>query len=82
MTADNDPPTFDAIADQTVNEDSGSTVVVITGISVGPVNEATQTFTTFSAASATTATETTAAHWGMSERVNCRSARNTPPGAR
>ena len=35
VNAVNDPPTFDAIADQTVNEDAGTQNVSITGVSAG-----------------------------------------------
>jgi len=46
ITPINDEPVFDAIADQTVNEDSGTTNVSITGINVGGGSfESTQTYT-------------------------------------
>src|SRR5262249_44480432 len=35
----NDPPTLDAIADLTINEDAGPQIVNLTGISAGPPNE-------------------------------------------
>jgi hypothetical protein len=39
----NDAPSFDAISDQEVAQDSGTTDVGITGVSAGPANEADQT---------------------------------------
>lgn len=41
----NDTPTFDAIVDQSVNEDSSSQDVAITNVSSGPENESSQTAT-------------------------------------
>ena len=55
VTAVNDAPTLDAIADVTVNEDAGATVVTLTGISTGPSNESGQTLTSFTASSSNTA---------------------------
>jgi YD repeat-containing protein len=45
VTAVNDAPTLDAIADQVVLEDSGTTDVALTGIGPGPEEESTQTVT-------------------------------------
>src|SRR5581483_6788964 len=39
----NDPPAFDAIANQAVNENSGTSTVTLTGITAGPLEDATQT---------------------------------------
>jgi VCBS repeat-containing protein len=50
----NDPPTFDAIADQTVNEDAPLQTVSITGVAAGPANESTQTVTFTATSSDTT----------------------------
>jgi len=40
VTAVNDPPTFDPIADLVIDEDAGQQTVTVTGISGGGVNEA------------------------------------------
>jgi hypothetical protein len=45
VIAVNDPPTFNAIADQTVNEDAGPQTVQICGVSPGPAYDAGQTVT-------------------------------------
>jgi VCBS repeat-containing protein len=45
VTAVNDAPTFDAIIDQTVNEDAAATSLTVTGVSAGPANEAGQVVT-------------------------------------
>jgi len=45
VTGVNDAPTIDAIAPVVTNEDSGVNTVNLTGISIGPANEAPQTLT-------------------------------------
>ncbi len=45
----NDPPGFDPIVRQRVDEDSGPQTVAITGLKTGPANEAGQRFQAFSA---------------------------------
>jgi hypothetical protein len=53
VTPVNDQPTINALPDQVVNEDenNGQHTIQLTGISTGPLNEASQTFPTFSAVS-------------------------------
>lgn len=43
VNAVNDPPAFDPIAGQTVDEDANTQAVTITGVSPGPLNETSQT---------------------------------------